>query len=146
MKIVREKHPVRDSIRRQYGEGEDKWRVILKPSGSSKEEETGEVFVLYRRIGNLKDKEMYVALRKHLNDENTIAHIDTFGPFTLVPEAEKLKRQGIGAAVLDLLLAELKSEGVDGVSCSTLEPYIKAFLVDKRGFQEILPDFYFKKL
>ena len=55
VKIVREKHPIEDSIRRQYGEGEDRWQVILKPSGSSKEEEIGDVFVFYRKVGNIKD-------------------------------------------------------------------------------------------
>jgi hypothetical protein len=126
------------------------YRIILKKPDSS-EEEIGEINVLFRKIGDIKDasflERISPAVREHkLGDEDRIAQIISFYPFEYPMPVEKdhLTRHGVGTAVLKLLLKKCESEGAVGVYFEMPSESLRARL-KKAEFQEI-ENAYFKKL
>ncbi len=126
------------------------YRVILKKPES--EEEIGEINVLFRKIGDIKDvgflERISPALREHnLSEEGKIAQMISFYPFQYTEPAERdqLSGKGVETAVLDLLLKKCGSEGAAGVYFQMPSESLLV-LLEKAGFQEIEKNAYFKKL
>jgi hypothetical protein len=155
--MEREKSSIKDVLRSASrwesleNSAQDKtYRVIIKKPDS--EEEIGEINVLFRKIGDIKDvgflERISPALREHnLSKEGKIAQMISFYPFQYPQPAEKeqLSGKGVGTAVLDLLLKKCESEGAAGVYFQMPSESLLV-LLEKAGFQEIEKNAYFKKL
>jgi hypothetical protein len=145
VKLVSEEPSIRDVIRKP---SEETWLVALKPPGSSIERIIGYIRVDYEKVGEYKNASphfIYSALRENnLSDGDKIVYLGGFRPFQYAPFEPELREKGIGTAVLNLLLEDLKSKGA-GVYCYTEDAGLK-YLLGKSGFQKIDGNYYFKKM
>jgi len=156
------KHLIWKKTQPDWERKEKEYGVFLTEAGSQREEQTGYVTLLYKRVRHIQAPEVRgVFISRGLKEEDKIVMIDNF--YAVDPEKlkqkgtgspvrgeiysgdpEKLKRKRIGRAVLSQVLEDCKSEGIAAAYCCTTKPAMQA-LLGEFGFQNV-GYFYLKML